>query len=66
MTKGHNSPQNYDKDRQWQATSIHEQMKEKDVYDHRAQQDKRQRHVSVYKQKRAARDLKRTYNEHVM
>lgn len=66
MTKGYNSPQNYDKNRQWQTAPIHEKMKEKDVHDHRAKKHKRQRHVAVHQQKHATRDLKRTYNEHVM
>ena len=66
MTKGHNSPQNYNNDRQRQTFRIHEQVEQKDIHDHRTKKHQPQRHVAVHQQKHATGDLKRTYNQHVM
>ena len=59
VVKEENSPQNHNHDGQRQTAPIHEQMKEKDVHNHRAKKDQGERHVAIHEQQRAARDLNR-------
>jgi len=66
VTKGDNSPQEYDNGRQCHATRIHEEMKEHDVHNHKAKKYKRQWHVTVHQQQDATGELKRRYKEVVM
>jgi hypothetical protein len=63
VTESDNYPQECDGGRQWQAIRIHEEMKEHNVYNHRAKQDERQWHVAVDQQQYAPSELNRGDHE---
>lgn len=52
-----NDPQYSDQYGYDQSLREQQQVKQKDVHNHRTEQRKRERHVAVHKQKRAARNL---------
>lgn len=61
-----NCPQNHNHYGQRQTAPVHEQMKEKDVHNHWAEKDQRERHVAIHEQQHAARELKRRHYKKVM